>query len=149
MLISICFLIHSYSAVILQYFIFTNYWLNLFWCIVRCFFWWARVAVGWVFCLFIISISIEVSCIFWHFIGSFSILLHLQYFLYLATSNVFVDFWSLHNLFWLSTSISIIVVYDLFFMIYLVYDLFYSWRSSIVSLLLYCSNWFVMSAMLS
>ena len=87
----------------------------------------------------------KVSYLFWQFIGSFSILLGLQYFLCLTTSNFSVDFWSLRYLFWLSTSISIIVVFDLFSSIK---SLFCSWRSSIISLLFCCSEWFEMSAML-
>ena len=51
----------------------------------------------------------------------------------------------MRNLFWLSTSISIIVVFNLFSSIE---SLFYSWRKSTTSLLLCCSDWFIMSAML-
>ena len=75
--ISICFLIQSNTALALQSFLFTNYWSNLLWCIVRCFLWWANVAVGWVFCLFIIAICrYKVSYLLWQFIDSFSILLN-------------------------------------------------------------------------
>ena len=56
----------------------------------------------------------KVWYLFLQFIGSLLILPGLQHFLCLTTSNVSVDFWSLHDLFWLSTSISIIVVFDLF-----------------------------------
>ena len=75
--ISICFLIQSNTALVLRSFLFTNYWSNLLWCIVRCFLWWANVAVGWVFCLFIIAICrYKVSYLLWQFIDSFSILLN-------------------------------------------------------------------------
>ena len=127
--ISICFLIHSNSALILQSCLFTNYWSKVLWCIVRCLFWWASVAVGWVFCLLIIFICIQGLYLFWQFIGSFSIHLDFQYFLCLTTSNFSVDFQSLRNFFWLSTSISIIVVFDLFSSIK---SLFCSWRNALI-----------------
>ena len=56
--ISICFFIHSNRSLILQSFLFTNSWPTLLWCIVRCFFWCASAAVGWVFWLFIIAICV-------------------------------------------------------------------------------------------
>ena len=77
------------SAFILQSLLFTNYWSNLLWCIVGCFFWWAIVAVGWVFCLPIISICIQGLIFVLAIYGSFSILLGLKYFLCLTTSKLF------------------------------------------------------------
>ena len=140
--ISICFLIHSNSALILRSFLLI----------------YDRTCFG-VLSGFssdeLVKLSDEfsfssslpsvykVSYLFWQFIGSFSILLSLQYFLCLTPSNFSIDFWSLRYLFWLSASISIIVVFDLFSSIK---SLFCSWRSSIISLLFRCSRWFEMSA---
>ena len=55
----------------------------MLWCIIRCFFWWASEAIGWVFFLLIIAICIQglisVLAIYWFIFNTFWFALFLMF----------------------------------------------------------------------